>query len=189
MVGDLPPAPREGPTTGPPPGSAQWPSAFPMQPPPRPRAWPAMLLTGVATVVAIAALIVSLTQRAATKPTTPSTPTSSKPTYSAAETSAAQRQLCDTYSLAARAVGVDTNGNNPALARTALTNAASMLDSVDADPALDSKHRDAARALATAYRTLTAKSSSDAFTEAEYRAALDDVGAKDDAMKKVCGLG
>ncbi|VBA45049.1 hypothetical protein LAUMK13_05326 [Mycobacterium innocens] len=111
------------------------------------------------------------------------------PTYSAAETVAAQQELCDTYKLAARAVGVDTNGNNPALARIALTNAAAMLDVADANPALDTKHRDAARALATAYRTLTAKSSSDAFTEIEYRTALGDVNAKEATMKEVCADG
>ena len=74
------------------------------------------------------------------------------PTHSAAETAAAQRQLCDTYTLAARAVQVDTNGSDKALARIALTNAAVMLDNAAADPALDATHRDAARALATAYR-------------------------------------
>ena len=64
-----------------------------------------------------------------------------------------------------------------------------MLDNAAANPALDADDRDAARALATAYLTETAKSSSDAFTDAEFRAALDDVVAKDAVMKKVCGGG
>ncbi|WP_293038377.1 hypothetical protein [Mycobacterium sp.] len=102
--------------------------------------------------------------------------------------SSARQKLCDTYALASRAVAVDTNGNDPALARIALTNAAAMLDSTAADPAVANKHRDAARALATAYRTLTVKSSSDAFGEPEYRAALNDVGVEDAAMKKICGV-
>lgn len=34
---------------------------------------------------------------------------------------------------------------------------------------------------------ITAKGSSDAFTELEYRAALNDLGLKDSAMKRVCG--
>ena len=59
------------------------------------------------------------------------------PTYTAAETAAAQRQLCDTYTLAARAVQIDTNGTDKALARIALTNAAVMLDNAAANPALD----------------------------------------------------
>ena len=91
------------------------------------------------------------------------------PTHSAAETAAAQRQLCDTYTLAARAVQVDTNGSDRALARIALTNAAVMLDKAAADPALDAKHRDAARALATAYLMDTAKSSNDVATDAEFQ--------------------
>lgn len=79
--------------------------------------------------------------------------------------------------------------DDPAFARIALTNAAAMLDSVETDPALDGRHRDAARALAAAYRTLTAKSSSDAFAEVEYRAALGDVNAKEAAMNEVCADG
>lgn len=184
MAGHSFPAPGDGPTAGLP-DATQWAPGFPIQRQSRSRTWPAVVLAGVGTIVAIAALVVVLTRPTTTKPTS----TTTAPTSSAAEASAAQHKLCDTYNLAARAVGVDTNGNNPALARIALTNAASMLDSVDADPALDSRDRDAARTLAAAYRTLTAKSSSDAFTEAEYRAALDDVGVKDAAMKKVCGGG
>ncbi|BBX99025.1 hypothetical protein MLAC_43190 [Mycobacterium lacus] len=135
--------------------------------------------------MAVAALIVALINSTSAGP--PSATTT--PTYTAAEIAAAQRQLCDTYKLVARAVGVDTNGNNPAFARIALTNAAAMLDEADADPALDAKHRDAARALATAYLTDTAKSSGDVVTEAEFRAALDDVIAKDAAMRQVCANG
>lgn len=72
--------------------------------------------------------------------------TTSVPTYTAAQTAAAQRQLCDTYKLVAHAVPVDTNGSDKALARITLTNAAAILDNAAADPALDAKHRDAARA-------------------------------------------
>ncbi|ARG56896.1 hypothetical protein B1T45_14950 [Mycobacterium kansasii] len=149
------------------------------------RTWPPLVLAALATLVAVAALIVAL---GGPKPAPPP-PTGAVPTYTAAETAAAQQQLCDTYKLAARAVGVDTNGNNPALARIALTNAAAMLDNADGDLALDARHRNAARALAAAYRTLTAKSSSDAFTEAEYRAALADVNAREATMKEVCADG
>ncbi|CAJ2333086.1 MULTISPECIES: hypothetical protein [Mycobacterium tuberculosis complex] len=149
---------------------------------PRTRSWPAIVVAAIGAVVAVAALIVALTN--ARPAATPSVPT-----YTAAETAAAQRQLCDTYKLVARAVHFDTNGNNPAFARIALTNAAAMLDSVETDPALDGRHRDAARALAAAYRTLTAKSSSDAFAEVEYRAALGDVNAKEAAMNEVCADG
>jgi hypothetical protein len=131
-------------------------------------------------VVAVAALIVALTnsKHTATPPT---------PTYTAAETAAAQRQLCDIYKLIARAVQVDTNGSDKALARITLTNAGAMLDNAAANPALDTTHRDAARALANAYRTTTALASGG--TEADWQASLDDGNAKDAVMKKVCGGG
>jgi len=180
MAGDMPPDFGEGSTSRRPAG--QWTPAYPTQPTSRSRIWPAIALAAIAAVVAVAALVVALTY----SPTAPP-PTTTAPTYTAAETAAAQKQLCDTYKLVARAVGVDTNGGDKALARIALTNAAAMLDNAAANPALDANHRDAARALASAYLTDTAKSSSNAFTEPEFRAALDDVIAKDAVMKKVCG--
>lgn len=139
----------------------------------------------VATIVAVAALVMATTR----SPASDSLPTTAVPTYSVAEVSAAHQKLCDAYKLAARAVGVDTNGNSLALARIAFTNAAAMLDSTDNDPAIDNEHRGSAHALATAYRELTASSSSDAFTEREYRAALNDVGVKEAAMKKYAEAG
>lgn len=146
-----------------------------------PRIWPAIALAAIAVVVAVAALIVALTMSKSTAP--------SVPTYTTAETKAAQRQLCDTYKLVARAVEVDTAGNDRALARIADTNGAVMLEMLSANPALDATHRDAARALAAAYGTVTAMGNSAVANDAEYRAALDEVIAKDAEMKKVCGGG
>ncbi len=134
-------------------------------------------------VVAAAALIVALTRPTATKPIPMNTP----PTYSAVETSAAQRRLCDTYTLAARSVETDTNGSDKAIARVALANAAGMLDDATADPAIDAKLRDAVRSLAASYRTSNALSS--VATDAEYRAALDDIVAKDAPVRHACGHG
>lgn len=94
-------------------------------------AWPAVLLAGAATILALAGLIVSLT-----RPTTPKLPTTTAQTYSADQTIAAQQKLCDSYSRGARAVQVDTNGHDIALGRIALTNAAAMLDDAAANPAL-----------------------------------------------------
>ncbi|WP_308458129.1 hypothetical protein [Mycobacterium kansasii] len=82
---------------------------------------------------------------------------------------------------------VETTGSDRALARVALTNAAAMLDNAAADPALDARHRDAARSLAKAYRTTTAMGS--VATETEYRAALDDIIAKDAQMRQACANG
>ena len=184
MAGDLPPNFGEGSTMGSP-TSGQWTPTYRTGPAARSRTWLATALAAIAAVVAVAALIVALTRPTASRPSAATT----VPTTTAAETAAAQRQLCDTYKLVARAVGVDTNGGDKALARIALTNAAVMLDNAAADPALDAKYRDAARALATAYLAETAKSSDDVVTEAEFQAALNDVIAKDAAMKKVCGGG
>jgi hypothetical protein len=91
--------------------------------------------------------------------------------------------------LAARAVRVDTNGNDKAFARIALTNSAVLLYNASNDPLLDEQHRSAAQALALAYLTDTAKSSEGAATEAEFQSTVADVNAKDAAMKQVCGGG
>lgn len=106
--------------------------------------------------------------------------------YSAAEVSSAQHQLCDTYKLGARAVQVDTNGHVVALGRIALTNAAAMLDDAAANPVLSSTYRDPPRALAASYRQGTAMGNRDIATDAQFQAALDDINAKDAAMKKAC---
>ncbi|WP_041321272.1 hypothetical protein [Mycobacterium intracellulare] len=182
MAGDVPSGYGERPITPPPVGS--WPPPNLGQPASRPRPWLAISVA-VTAAVAVAALVVALT-RGANSPSSVTT-TTPAPTQSPAQTAAAQQQLCDTYKLAARAVQVDTNGSDKALARTATTNAAVMLENASADPALDAQHRDAARALATAYLTATAKATSGVVTEAEWQAALDDVIAKDAAMKQVCG--
>ncbi|OBI94822.1 hypothetical protein A5625_08805 [Mycobacterium sp. 1465703.0] len=179
MAADFSPVPGDGPTAGPH-GSPQWTPVFPTQPQPHPRTWPAVVLAAVATTVAIAALVVALTRPTAPKSPIPVT----APSYSAAETSLAQRQLCDTYKVAAKSVEVDTNGADKALARIALSNAAGMLDAGAAAPAVDAKLRDAARALAAAYRMSNALGS--VATDAEYQAALDDIVAKDATMKKAC---
>jgi hypothetical protein len=183
MAGDAPPDFGEGSTSRPPAG--QWTPAYPTHPVPRSRSWPAIAMAAIAAVVAVAALIVALTR---STPAAPSA-TTTMPTHTAAETAAAQRQLCDTYKLQARTVRVDTNGNDEALARIAATNGAVMLYNAAANPALDSKHRDAARALATAYGNVSAMGSKGVATDAEWRAVLDDANAKDAAMSEVCGVG
>jgi hypothetical protein len=179
MVGDLPSDFGESSTNRPP--AEQWTPASPAQPASRAQTWPAIALAAIALVVALAALITAITNAIRTTPPPPTT----GPTYTAAETATAQRQLCDTYTLAARAVQVETNGSDKALARVALTNAAAMLDNAAADPALDVTHRDAARALANAFRTTTALASGG--TDAQWQASLDDGNSKDAVMKKVCG--
>nr|WP_231974919.1 hypothetical protein [Mycobacterium sp. E1747] len=136
--------------------------------------------------MATAALVLALT-RSTTASTT--TTTTSTPTHGPAEVAAAQQRLCGTYKLAARAVQIDTNGSDKALARTATTNAALMLENAADDPALDARHRDAARALAAAYLTATAKATSGVVPDSEWQAAINDVIAKDAPMKMLCGGG
>jgi hypothetical protein len=181
MTGNVPPDLGGGSAGGPP--REPW-TTHPARIAPRSRTWPVIALAVIAAGAAVAALVVALTNSKSATPTAAATPP-----YTAAQTAAAQQQLCDTYKVAARAVQVDANGNNPAFARIALTNSAVMVDNAASDPALDAKHRDAARALATAYLVQTAKSNSDAFPDAEFRTALDDVIAKDALMKQVCGGG
>jgi hypothetical protein len=150
----------------------------PRQPTRRSGAWLPIALAALATVVAIAALVVALTRPSG------SSASSTTPTYTDAQISAAQKQLCDTYKQAAQAVQTETNGTDKALARIAVSNSAGMLDDAAANQALDAKFRDPARALATAYRTSNAVGS--VGTDAQYRAAVDDIVAKDAAMRQVC---
>lgn len=184
MTGE--PPPNEGSTVRPPAGS--WAPTYPAAPPPRSRGWRAIAVLALsiavlAAALAVAALVLSLSGASR------QSATMTAPTYSAADVASAQQQLCAAYTLAARAVQVDTNGNDVALGRIAATNAAAMLDSAAANPALDAKHRDAADALAKAYRTTTAMAAKGVATDVEWQAALDDVNAKDAAMKKACAEG
>lgn len=184
MAGDLPPAPGSGPTAGAP-GPTQWSPVFPTQPQRRSWTWLAVVLAAVATSVAIAALVVAVMRPTTSKATS----TATAPAFSAAQISAAQQQLCETYKTEARTIRADTSGNDEALARIAATNGAVMLYNAAADPALDAKYRDAARQLATAYGNVSAMGSKGVSSDSEWRAVLDEANAKDASMKKVCGLG
>ncbi|ASX02948.1 hypothetical protein [Mycobacterium intracellulare] len=183
MAGEPPASFGDGPTAQLPPGYWQPPHLG--QGASRLRPWLAIAVVATAAV-AVAALVLALT-----RPTDShsSGTITAVPTHSPAEILGAQHQLCDTYKLAARAVEVDTGGQDRALARIATTNGAVMLDNAAANPALDAKHRDAARALAAAYGSLTAMGSNVVATDAQYQAALDDITAKDAAMKSVCANG
>lgn len=185
MVGDLPPAPGEGPGTGPAPGSTQWAPAFPMQPPPRSRAWPATALASLAFLLGVAALVVALT-RPSTNQSVASSTTSTTPSFTADQIAAAHKQLCDTYKLAARAVGIETHGPSPERAGIAEVNGAMMLERVvNATPAITASERAAALALIDSYNNIAAVASLN--DNSVWQPALDDANAKDAAMKKICG--
>lgn len=183
MAGDVPAELGQGPTADPP--VRDWSPPHFGRPASRPCAWLA-IGAALTAVVAVVALVVALTRPT---PSHSSVSNTMVPTYTSAETATAQQQLCDTYKLVARAVEVDTSGTDRALARIADTNGALLPTMAVNNPALDANHRDAARALARAYGTVTAKGNTVVASDADYRAALDEVIAKDAVMKKVCGGG
>lgn len=191
MAGDFPPVPGQGPATGPPPDPMQWGTPpFPMQRRPRPRAWLAIALSATAVLLGAAALVVVLTRPTSTGSSVPST-TSTAPSYTADQTAAAHKQLCDAYKLAAHAVQIDTNGDNPAFAGIATVNAAVMLvQTASTVPALPPGDRAAALALAAAYSNAQATASLvQTRDDPAWRAVSDEVNAKDSAMKRVCSGG
>ncbi|MEB4212348.1 hypothetical protein [Mycobacterium sp. 94-17] len=187
MVGDLPPAPGEGPNAGPPPSSTHWTPAFPTQPPPRPRTWPAIALAAIAVLMGIAALVVALTRPTSSQSGASST-TSTTPAYTADQVAAAHQKLCDAYKLAARAVQIETNGTNQAFAGIATVNGAVMLEeAVNNSPALAASERAAALALAESYSNVAATSSLASGQDPAWQSALNDANTKDAAMKQICG--
>nr|WP_082975672.1 hypothetical protein [Mycobacterium sp. E2238] len=186
-MGDLPPNFGGEPPIAPPP--AQWQPPYPPQPSKRPRIWPAIALASIAVLLGAVALVVAATR--STNDSAPGSPTTSAaPTHTAAESAAAHKKLCDVYNVAARAVQIDTNGDNPALAGVATVNAALMLEqAIDSAPALAPGDRVAALTLASAYTNATAMGSQLQRTDPAWQAVVDDVNAKDAAMKRVCGGG
>lgn len=168
---------------GPPP--KQWIPPYPAPGAKPSRAWAATGLAAVAMVLAAAALVVAFTR----SPSVTAPVSSPAPKYTPAESATAQQQLCDVYQVQARTVRSDTAGTDEALARIAATNGAVMLYHAAANPALDAKYRDAARALATAYGNVSALGSKGVATDAEWRTVLDDANAKDAAMRSLCGGG
>jgi hypothetical protein len=144
----------------------------------RSRNWVAVTLAAVAVVLAAAALIVALTRSGS----------GSSPTYTAAQKAEAKTKLCDQYKLASHALHIESNTpDNTALARVAMSNGALMLETSAANPALDPRYRDAAKALAAAYQKTAAIGTTGMATREEYLASVDDVNVKDAAMKEFCG--
>lgn len=188
MAEDLPPTSGGGPNAAPP-NPMQWPPPFPMQPPPRPRAWSAIILAAIAVLLGATALVVALTRPTSSQSGVSST-TPTTPSYTADQTAAAHQKLCDAYKLAARSVDIDTNTDNRALAGVVSVNAAVLLQqAINAAPALPSGDRAAALALAAGYTKATAMGSAHQRDDPEFQSEVDDVNAKDAAMKKICSGG
>ncbi|QUR67915.1 hypothetical protein [Mycobacterium spongiae] len=167
------------------PPAPQWTPA-PLEQARRSNTWPAVALAGIATLLGAAALVVALTR--ANNSTSAATPATA-PRYTAAETAAAHEKLCEIYKLAARSVQIDTNSDNPAFARVGGLNGAVMLgQAVNGAPALPPGERSAAVALAEAYTNANAVASfATGRDDPAWRAAADDVIAKDAQMKSFCG--
>lgn len=142
------------------------------------RKWPTIALAILVIALAAVALIMGLTRSRS----------GSNPTYSAAQKAEAKAQLCDQYLLAAHAMSIETLPDGDiALARISMTNGALILDTAAAEPALESKYRDAARALARSYQTMAAKGTHGMSTPDQWQAAVDDTNVKDRVMKDLCG--
>ncbi len=186
MAGDLPSGFGEGSTTRPPTGN--WPPTHPGQPASRSRLWLAIALV-VIGLIAVASLVVSLVDLS--RPTSSGTgeasnPSAPSPKFTPEQIASAKKELCSAYQLAAHSVDVDTHSSNTALARVSLANGAGMLDSAAANPALSDNDRDAARALASAYRTSNAVSSDTDALSPLYQRTVDDINRADDAMAAIC---
>lgn len=187
-MGDTPPNFRGEPTAGPPTG--QWPPTYPPQAGHRVRTWPATVLALIAVPLGAVALLVAATRSTNDSAPAPST-TAAAPTYAPAESAAAHKKLCDVYAVAAHAVQIETNGDNPALSGIAVVNGALMLEHVvETNSAMPPGDRDAALALADAYSNSQATAATVQQREdPSWQSTISDVNYKDAAMKRVCGGG
>lgn len=135
------------------------------------------ILLALVAVLAAAALVVAIIALIRTA--------SSTSVYTATQRTAAKTHLCERYSLAADAEHIETNGSDAALARISLVNAANMLQSAAADPALDTAYSAAAVSLAQSYQTMAAASSMGS-DDPQYKAALQSVISQESALKTLC---
>jgi hypothetical protein len=143
----------------------------------------------VVGLIAVAALVVGIIDLARPNSSasgTVSTAASPSPTFTPDQVASAKKELCSTYQLAAHSVNVDTHASDTALARIALVNGAGLLDAAAANPALSANDRDAARALASAYRTSNAVSSDTDASSPLYQMTIDEITRTNAAMAAIC---
>lgn len=77
--------------------------------------------------------------------------------------------------------------DNAALGRLSATNGALILQTAAADPAVETKYRDAARNLALSYQKLVAIATGRNANDPEITDAIADANAKDRVMVELCG--
>lgn len=143
-------------------------------------------MVGVIAVAALVVGIIALARPMSSAGGRASTVTTLTPTFTPDQVASAKKELCSAYQLAAHSVNFDTHSSETALARISLVNGAGLLDAAAANPALSVNDRDAARALASAYRTSNAVSSDTDPSSPLYQTTLDDISKTDAAMAAIC---
>ncbi|WP_240491982.1 hypothetical protein [Mycobacterium alsense] len=146
----------------------------------------AVVVVGLIAAAALIVGIVGLTRPDSTAVGQTATVGSPSPTFTPEQVASAKKELCSAYHVAARSVDTDTRSSDRALARISLANAAGMLDAATVNPALPSNDRDAARALASAYRITNAVSSVTDAASPLYQTTLDDAKRAADVMASIC---
>nr|WP_231964326.1 hypothetical protein [Mycobacterium sp. E2699] len=171
-----------------PPPATQWPQpGAPGRPASNgPLSVVALVVVGLIAVAALVVSIIALTRPAAVATGNAPTPATPTPTFTPDQVASAKKNLCAVYQLAARSVHFDTNVSDKALARISLVNGAGLLDAAAINPALSANDRDAARALASAYRTSNAVSSDTDASSPLYQMTLDEITKTDAAMAAIC---
>lgn len=146
-----------------------------------------MAVVGLIAVAALVVGIIGLARPTSTTGGSPATTTSAPvPGFAPDQVASAKKNLCTVYQVAAKSVREDTNSTDIAIARVSLTNAAGMLDAAADNPALGGGERDAARTLASSYRTVVAIASVFDKASPVLQSSLDDANRADAAMAALC---
>jgi hypothetical protein len=170
-----------------PPPAAQWtPPALSTRPPRNGGLVIALAVVGLIAVAALAVAVIGITRPTQTDAGKAPRPANPSPTFAPEQVASAKKELCAAYHLAAHSVNVDTHVSDTALARISLVNGAGMLDAAAANPALNSEDRDAAHALASAYRTSNAVSSDTDVSSPLYQTTIDEITRANGVMAKIC---
>lgn len=135
-------------------------------------------LATLSAVLAIVAVILSIV--ALTKAET-------RPSYSATEHAAARSDLCQRFKPAMNAIHIETHGSDPGFGRTALLNGALILERSAANPALESKYRDAALAVSSAYENLAIASTSGQSGDPQFESVVGAANTVERSLKDLCG--
>lgn len=154
------------------------PPPWPAPPTAQPHRRPAFVLATIALLLGVASFVLAIV--ALTRP-----PASQS--YSSAQISSAKTTLCDRFKPAANAIHIETHGPDAGFGRIALLNGALTLQDAAANPALDSKYRDAAREAMLAYQDLVVVSSSGMSGDPQFDSVVDVANAKERALRELCG--